>query len=176
VAEEIIEVSPVSSPLRWALPLGLGALLVAGVAFFLLRGAPAVQVVAVPVTPTPLAGAPVAPAVPVTPANGASEPAVPSALANTTLLTLTSTPTGAEVRDVDDRILGVTPFEMRVPSNKPLALTLKAEGYKPLPIKQKVVTGERLALSGTLKKDPKAVKPEALLGGKRSVGYKDDPY
>jgi hypothetical protein len=137
-----------------------------------------VQVVPVPqAAPAPQAVAPAVPAAPVAvQAPATPDPVVPSALANTTLLTLTSTPTGAEVRDVDDRMLGVTPFEMRVPSNKPLALTLKADGYKPLPIKQKVVTGERLALSGTLKKDPKALKADALLGGKRSVGYKDDPY
>jgi hypothetical protein len=150
---------------------------VAAIAFIALRGPPAVQVVAVPVTPTPPTAAPVMPAAPVAAPAASPEPAVPSALSNTTLLMLTSTPTGAEVRDIDDRMLGVTPFEMRVPSNKPLALTLKADGYKPLPIKQKVVTGERLALTGTLKKDPKAAKQDPLLpGGKRSVGYKDDPY
>ncbi len=171
-----IEVSPVS-PLRRFLPVGAGALVAGGaLAFFVLRGPAAVQVVAVPIAPPQRIAAPVVPAPMVAPATATTEPVAPSALANTTLLTLTSTPTGAEVRDVDDRMLGVTPFEMRVPSNKPLALTLKADGYKPLPIKQKVVAGERLALSGTLKKDPKAVKADALLGGKRSVGYKDDPY
>jgi serine/threonine-protein kinase len=173
-----IVVSPIS-PLRRFFPIGVGVLIAGGVTgFFLLRSPGAVQVVPVPqAAPAPQAVAPAVPAAPVAvQAPATPDPVVPSALANTTLLTLTSTPTGAEVRDVDDRMLGVTPFEMRVPSNKPLALTLKADGYKPLPIKQKVVTGERLALSGTLKKDPKALKADALLGGKRSVGYKDDPY
>jgi serine/threonine-protein kinase len=175
-----IVVSPVS-PIRRFLPLGAGVVVAAAVvAYLLLRGPAAVQVVPVPpLPPAPQAALPAAPVPAVAApaiAPATPDPVVPSALANTTLLLLTSTPTGAEVRDVDDRMLGVTPFEMRVPSNKPLALTLKAEGYKPLPIKQKVVSGERLALSGTLKKDPKSLKADALLGGKRSVGYKDDPY
>jgi hypothetical protein len=102
---------------------------------------------------------------------------VPTALTGTTLLRVVSTPSGAEVRDVDERVLGTTPFELRVPSNKPLQLTLRADGYKPLVLKQARVSGERLELPVTLRRDPKQdVKPDPLLGPKHTVGYKDDPY
>jgi hypothetical protein len=90
------------------------------------------------------------------------------------LVTVSSSPAGAEVHDADDRLLGNTPFELRVPRDRPLQLTLKADGYKPYVIKQKTVSGEKVSLSGTLKKDPRADDGK---GGRRSgVGYKDDPY
>ena len=50
----------------------------------------------------------------------------------TTLVTVTSTPAGAAVLDADDRLLGTTPFDLRVPTDKPLQLTLRHDGYKPL--------------------------------------------
>ena len=43
-----------------------------------------------------------------------------TATAGTTLVTVLSTPTGAEVHDADDRLLGLTPFDLSVPSAKPL--------------------------------------------------------
>jgi hypothetical protein len=90
-----------------------------------------------------------------------------------TLLTLTSNPSGAEVRDADDRFLGTTPFDLRVPSNEPLQLTLRHHGYRAAPIKR-VVQGERMSLNVTMKSakaDPYETRPS-----RRSVGYKDDPY
>ncbi len=124
-------------------------------------------------SPSPVAPPPTTLATP-----APNEPsAVPTALAGTTLLRVVSTPSGAEVRDVDGRILGATPFEMRVPSNKPLQLTLRADGYKPTVLKERSVTGDHLELVGTLKRDPKLnTRPDPLLGPRRSVGYKDDPY
>jgi len=158
----------------------------------------AVAVVAVlkkserPPDPAPYVAAPIAAPVQVQPAPppqvqpGALPPAavpadppsnVPTALTGTTLVRVVSTPSGAEVRDVDERILGNTPFEMRVPSNKPLQLTLRAEGYKPLVLKAAKVIGERLDLPATLKPDPKVnIKADPLLGSKHTAGYKDDPY
>ena len=136
---------------------------------------------AVPVVPA--AAAPVAPAaaVPVAPPPPAPAPAettalavaYPAAFAGTTLVTVTSTPAGAEVRDAEDQFLGTTPFDLRVPTKKPLQLTLRHDGYRPASL-NKAVEGERMSLSVTLKSartDPYESKPT-----KRSVGYKDDPY
>ena len=119
-----------------------------------------------PVQPpaTDTAAAPAAPAVPAT---------YQTANAGTTLVTVTSTPSGAEVRDVDDRLLGMTPFDLRVPSQKQLQLTLKHDGFKAITLKKKP-EGDRMALSATLKKDSRADAPD--MPNKRSVGYKDDPY
>jgi hypothetical protein len=101
-------------------------------------------------------------------------PAVyPTANTSTTLVTVNSVPTGAEVRDVDDRFLGTTPFDLRVPSNRPLQLTLRHDGYRAAAVNQKV-DGERETLSISLKSakaEPYEPRPK-----KRSVGYKDDPY
>jgi hypothetical protein len=122
--------------------------------------------------PAPLPAAPIAPPVP-----APIDVPAPTALAGTTQVRVTSTPTGAEVRDIDERILGTTPFEMSVPSNKPLLLTLHADGYKPMVLKQGKVTGEKLELPVTLKRDPRlAVKPDPAPVNKHSAGYKDDPY
>jgi serine/threonine protein kinase len=112
------------------------------------------------------------------PAPAVAEPvATPAAYqtanAGTTLVNLTSQPSGAEVRDADERLLGVTPFDLRVASAKPLQLTLRHEGFKPVTVKKKV-DGERVALSVTMKKD-KGDAQDAQ-PNKRSVGYKDDPY
>ena len=178
--EEVAQAAaPRLSPLRFAVPIALVVLGAVGLLWWRAqRAGPGSQ----PVPPIAAAPAQPADAPSGAPGLGAAPSAVgdasaPTALANTTLVVVTSTPPGAEVRDVDDRLLGPTPFELRVPSNKPLQLTLKADGYKPFMLKQKLVTGERLALTGTLKKDPKSdVKPDPLIGGRRSVGYRDDPY
>jgi eukaryotic-like serine/threonine-protein kinase len=95
-----------------------------------------------------------------------------TASAGTTLVTITSTPGGAAVLDADDRLLGTTPFDLRVPADKPLQLTLKHDGYKPYTLK-KQVEGERVSLSVTMK----TAKPDGYqTPNRRSVGYKDDPY
>jgi serine/threonine-protein kinase len=108
----------------------------------------------------------------------AASPAQPggyqTANAGTTLVSVTSTPSGAEVRDVDDRLLGMTPFDLRVPAAKPLQLTLRHEGFKPVTLKKKP-EGDRISLSVTMKKDAKT-DPYEIMPNKRSVGYKDDPY
>jgi len=91
----------------------------------------------------------------------------------TTLVTLTSTPSGAEVHDAGDKFLGTTPFDLRVPSKEPLQLTLRLHGYRATPVKR-VVEGERMSLNVTMKSakaDPYESRPI-----RRSVGYKDDPY
>jgi serine/threonine protein kinase len=127
-------------------------------------------------TPSVAVANPVAaPAVAVVPAPPSTPASYPTANAGTTLVSVTSQPSGAEVRDVDDRLLGMTPFDLRVPSSKPLHLTLKHDGFKALVLK-KTVSGDRVALSGTLKRDPKADLPPGPQSNKRSVGYKDDPY
>jgi serine/threonine-protein kinase len=123
---------------------------------------------ATPVQPQP--AQPAAAALPATPEQATS---YQTANEGTTLVTISSTPTGAEVRDADDRMLGMTPFDLRVPSARPVQLTLRHEGFKPVTVRRKV-EGEHVALSVTMKgakADPYEAPPN-----KRSVGYKDDPY
>jgi len=125
--------------------------------------------------PPPAAAVPVAPPPPAPAPLETPAPAVayPAAFAGTTLVTVSSTPAGAEARDAGDRFLGTTPFDLRVPSSKPLQLTLRHDGYRTATL-SKAVEGERMSLSVTLKRartDPYESKPD-----KRSVGYKDDPY
>ena len=124
----------------------------------------------IPVATAAIAAAPSAPA-------ASADKQYETALQGTTLVSVTSTPAGATVQDADDRLLGVTPFELRVPTAKPLLLTLKHDGYKPYLVKQKV-SGERMPLAASMKRDPKADSSKSLdqTGSKRSVGYKDDPY
>jgi hypothetical protein len=115
------------------------------------------------------AGAPVAPPGPPAPVQSAD----PTASAGTTLVTVASVPTGAEVRDAEDRFLGTTPFDLRVRSSQLLRLTLRQNGYRPASLK-KMIEGERMSLNVTLKSakpDPYESRPN-----KRSVGYKEDPY
>jgi serine/threonine-protein kinase len=131
-------------------------------------GAPPPAAVPAPPPAPVVAAAPTA-----APPSAPVQPAYPQAYAGTTLVTLTSNPSGAEVRDPDDKFLGTTPFDLRVPSNKPLRLTLRHHGYRPAPVKR-VVEGERMSLNVMMKSaktDPYESRP-----GRRSVGYKDDPY
>jgi serine/threonine protein kinase len=120
------------------------------------------------------------PSVPTTSVVAAPATATPEAASyqtantGTTLVTVTSTPSGAEVRDADERLLGMTPFDLRVPAQKPLQLTLRHEGFKPLTLKKKP-EGERVSLNVTMKKDART-DPYETMPNKRSVGYKDDPY
>jgi serine/threonine protein kinase len=153
------------------LAVALSLLVVAGIgaaALYLRSREPQITYTQLPATPAPAAAAPLPqPAAEPAPA----PPAYQTAIAGTTLVSLSSTPIGAEVHDADDRMLGLTPFELRVPSGKPLQLTLRHEGFKPAAVKKKV-DGEHVALSVAMKKD-KGDGPEP---NKRSVGYKDDPY
>jgi serine/threonine protein kinase len=159
------------SALRAAIlvPAALGVAGIVGVALFLrtLAQQPA-ALPPMPVSP-PVAAASPAQA----PAGQSNEPAAyQTANSGTTLVTVTSTPTGADILDVDNRLLGNTPFDLRVPTAKPLQLTVRHDGYKSITLKKKA-EGERMPLSVTLKKDPKA---DDLMPNRRSVGYKDDPY
>ncbi len=152
--------------------VGIAIVAAAAIALYLRSSSP--QLTTSIAVANPVAAAPAsvdAPAPPATPAS------YPTATAGTTLVTVTSQPSGAEVRDVDDRLLGMTPFDLRVPASKALQLTLKHDGFKALVLK-KTVSGDRVALSGTLKKDPKADLAPASepQSNKRSVGYKEDPY
>ena len=162
-------------PVR-AIAIGAAALVVAGIGIKLYLRATQAQIVVekLPAPPPPVAAAtPVPPAAPTTTAAPA-EPPSPYQTANngTTLVTVSSTPSGAEVRDVDDRLLGMTPFDLRVPALKPLQLTLRHEGFKPVTLKKKP-EGERISLSVTMKQ----LKTDPYeMPNKRSVGYKDDPY
>jgi len=78
------------------------------------------------------------------------------------------------VRDADDRLLGMTPFDLRATSGKPLQLTLSRDGFKATRI-SRVVDGERMQLATTLKREPPP-RPEPAESLKRPTGYKDDPY
>jgi serine/threonine protein kinase len=167
---------PKGAELRWPLraaivvPAALGLASMAGVALYLRSLSP---------QPGALRPLPVSPPVAAASAVQAPEQAPPvapttyqTANAGTTLVAISSTPPGAEVLDVDSRLLGTTPLDLRVPTAKPLQLTLKHDGFKPLTLKKKP-EGERMPLNVTLKKDPKA---DDLVPNRRSVGYKDDPY
>jgi serine/threonine protein kinase len=157
------------STLSVALPPALIVLAGIATALYVLRTPP--RVVIAPALVPVAAATPAAAPVPPQP----SVPAVyPTANTGTTLVTVTSTPSGAEVRDVDDRFLGTTPFDLRVPSDRTLQLTLRHDGYRPASVNQKV-DGERETLSISLKSakaDPYESRPKK----KRSVGYKEDPY
>ncbi len=111
---------------------------------------------------------------PVAVASPAPEPAAPTPAPEppTTLVTITSTPDGSSVRDGDDRFLGTTPFDLRVPAASVLQLTFAHEGYKTATLR-KQVDGEHLSLSVSLKSNrhERSKRPN-----RRSVGYKDDPY
>ena len=153
-----------------AVPAALGVAVAAGVALYLRSASAQVVVQQLPAAPR-VATASMSAA----PATASSElTGYQTANVGTTLVTVTSTPSGAEVRDADDRMLGMTPFDLRIPSAKPLQLTLRHEGFKPVTLKKKV-EGERISLSVTMKKDARADSLEAM-PNKRSVGYKDDPY
>jgi len=102
-------------------------------------------------------------------------PAYQPASAGVTLVALTSAPSGAEVNDADGRALGRTPMDLPVSAGKPLELVLKLEGYKPFPVVRRSLSGDRLAISATLKKEPPKAEPQRPTV-RRSVGYKDDPY
>ena len=106
-------------------------------------------------------------------------PAYQPATAGLTVVTLTSTPSGADVNDADGRVLGRTPMDLPVSAGKPLQLMLKLDGYKPFPVVRRSLSGDRVAISATLKKEPSKVDAQPAARAqpaRRSVGYKDDPY
>ena len=174
----------VAPVLRTALPPALIVIAGIGTAAYVLRAPePSAAVAHVPpgaaVAPAPVPQPPIAPpVVAATPAPSAAPqppaPAVyPTAYAGTTLVTVISNPSGAEVRDADDRFLGTTPFDLRVPSSRALQLTLRQDGYRPVSLNKKV-DGEREILSVTMKSakgDAYELRPK-----RTSTGYKDDPY
>jgi eukaryotic-like serine/threonine-protein kinase len=155
----------VSPALRMAFPPALIVIAGIGTAAYVLRAPqPSPAVAHVPpeaaVAPAPVPQPP--------------PPAVyPTAYAGTTLVTVISNPSGAEVRDADDRFLGTTPFDLRVPSNRMLQLTLRRDGHRPVSLNRKV-DGERETLSVTMK----SAKAEAYQSRptRTSAGYKADPY
>jgi eukaryotic-like serine/threonine-protein kinase len=159
-----------ASALRLALPSAL--ILLAGIvaATIVLRAPPRPAVAPAPppvAATTPARPEPQPPKAPET-----AQTAYQAPTERTTLVTLASTPPGAEVRDAGDRFLGTTPFDLRVPSGKPLLLAFHHHGYRAAWVNRKV-DGERMSLNVTLKnaKDLYESKPT-----KRSVGYKEDPY
>ena len=152
-------------------PAALGVALLAGAGLYLRSTSTQVEVQQIPAAPSPVAATSLSTAA----AALKPEPAgYQTANAGTTLVAVTSTPSGAEVRDADDRMLGMTPFDLRIPTAKPLQLTLRHAGFKPVTLKKKV-DGDRVSLSVTMKKDARTDSGEAM-PNKRSVGYKDDPY
>ncbi len=159
---------------RPAVVIPLALIAVVGVGgFFYWRGLPrrpAAQPVATKAPPQPVVLAPAA-ALP-----SEAPPAYKTVNDGTTVVTVISVPSGAEVHDADDRLLGTTPFDLHAPISKTLQVTLRHEGFKPLTLK-KMVTGERMALSGTMKKDSRAdVAGSDAVPNRHSVGYKDNPY
>src|SRR5439155_26333748 len=90
-----------------------------------------------------------------------------------TFVTVTSAPSGAEVRDTNGRLLGKTPLHLRVPSGRILQITVRRDGYRPVSLSRKV-EGEHAAVSVTMR-SAKSGAPEST-PHKRSTGYKDDPY
>ena len=168
---------PVAAPKKpaqpWRLALPPALIIVAGIvaAAIVLRApgrAPAPQPPPAPAVPAVTAAASVQPPAPPPPAPATADPGA----AGTTLVTLTSSPPGAEVRDAGNRLLGTTPFELRFPSGKPLQLALRRRGYRAAWL-SRMVDGERMSVHVTMKnaKGPYESKPI-----QRSVGYKEDPY
>ena len=145
-------------------------ILVAGIgaAAYVLRAPLHVPVVHVPppsLQPRPSVAAPAAsPVVTIPPA-----PPAPSV----TFVTVTSAPSGAEVRDTNGDLLGRTPLHLRVPSGRILQITVRRDGYRPVSLSRKV-EGEHAAVSVTMR-SAKSGAPESR-PQKRSTGYKDDPY
>ena len=90
----------------------------------------------------------------------------------TTLVSILSVPSGSQVRDADDRLLGTTPFDVRLPTARPVVFSVQHDGFKPVTLRQ-TPAGEKMPISVTLKKDSKSDSREP---NKRSVGYKEDPY
>ncbi|HYS10185.1 MAG TPA: protein kinase [Myxococcales bacterium] len=147
-----------------------------GTAAYVLR-APTLSVPPPPVAQAPrmVAAAPVTPSAETAPPAPAppAQPDYPASFAGTTLVMVTSMPSGAEVHDAANRFVGLTPFDLRVPNNKPLQLTVRHDGYRPATINRKI-SGVRMSLNVTLKSartDP--YEPHSV---KKSIGYKDDPY
>jgi serine/threonine protein kinase len=102
------------------------------------------------------------------------QPAPPApAVLPVTFVTVTSAPSGAEVRDTSGRFLGKTPLHLRVPSGRFLQLTMRRDGYRPVSLNRKV-EGEHETVSVTMR-SAKSGAPESK-PPKRSTGYKDDPY
>ena len=101
-------------------------------------------------------------------------PAPPApAVQPVTFVTVTSAPSGAEVRDTNGHLLGRTPLHLRVPSGRILQITVRRDGYRPVSLSRKV-EGEHAAVSVTMR-SAKSGAPESR-PQKRSTGYKDDPY
>ena len=152
-------------------PAALAVAAAAGAALYLRSDAAQVVVQQIPApSPSIATNAVVSAPASATPQAGGYQ----TANTGTTLVTVTSSPSGAEVRDADERLLGTTPFDLRVPAARPLQLTLRHEGFKPVTLKKKP-EGERVSLNVTMKKDAKT-DPYESRPNKRSVGYKDDPY
>jgi serine/threonine protein kinase len=154
---------------RWVLgaAIAAGAVAVGAVVGLVVRSAqPQVVVRAEP----PLA---VAASAPPSRADPSAPPQL-SAAPKTTLVSVSSNPDGAEVRDLADRLLGVTPMSLRVPSDEPLRITLRRKGFKPVTVLDKA-RGEHISVAVTMKRDARA-EPSLPNPNKRSVGYRDDPY
>jgi len=172
----------VAPVLRTALPPALIVIAGIGTAAYVLRAPqPGAAVAHVPagagVAPALVPQPPLAPPVVAATPSAAPQPPAPAvyptAYAGTTLVTVISNPSGAEVRDADGRFLGTTPFDLRVPSSRALQLTLRQDGYRPMSLNKKV-DGEREILSVTMKSakgDAYESRPK-----RTSTGYKDDPY
>ena len=161
----------IASILRVAVAPALIVLAGIGSAVYVLRAPLHVPVVHVPppsLQPRPSVAATAAsPVVTIPPA-----PPAP-AVQPVTFVTVTSAPSGAEVRDTNGHLLGRTPLHLRVPSGRILHITVRRDGYRPVSLSRKV-EGEHAAVSVTMR-SAKSGAPESR-PQKRSTGYKDDPY
>ncbi len=92
----------------------------------------------------------------------------------TTLVTVNSTPGGAEVRDADDRLLGVTPYDLRAPTGKRLQLTVHRDGFKVARI-DRTISGDRMPLTVSLKREPQQ-RADPAEPKRATPGYKKNPY
>jgi serine/threonine-protein kinase len=161
----------VASVLRIA---GLPALILLagiGAAAYVLRAPIRVAVVHVPSPPSIAAPVP-SPVVTSAPAPTVVQAAVQPAEETQVRVTLTSTPSGAEVRDPAGQFLGRTPLDLRVPPGR-LQVTVRRDGYRPVSLDRRV-EAEHERLSVTMK-SAKSGAPESRPHN-RATGYKDDPY
>jgi serine/threonine-protein kinase len=166
----------VAGPPAFILLAGIGA------AIYVLRAPVQVAVVRVAAAPAvtspPLvtsSPAVIPPPAVISSAEVASSPAMPMAAAAPQggLVTVSSLPSGAEVRDANDRRLGTTPLDLRARPGALLRLTLRLKGYRPATVNRKV-DGEYDTVRVTMKRaQPIASPPKPR---NRSAGYKEDPY
>jgi hypothetical protein len=88
------------------------------------------------------------------------------------LVTVSTRPSGAEVRDGNDRVLGTTPLDVRVRSGEQLRLTLQLNGYQSVSVNQRI-DGDYDVVRVAMQRAEPVTQPKPR---EPLAGYKKDPY